>query len=104
MGDLAVLSETRTERTVGQKMTENLDRMLACYRARLADKPDLEGRVLARFRITNAGIIDQAAALGLDDQVADCVETQLKAIKMPPIKDDEPASVRLSFTFSTKAD
>lgn len=61
----------------------HLDRIRHCYEARRIAKPDLAGKVLARFDVTPAGSVASSTALGLDTAVASCVADDIKDIEFP---------------------
>jgi hypothetical protein len=54
-----------------------------CYEQRRMVRPDLTGKVLARFDITPGGSVASATAIGLDSAVASCVADVIKNIGFP---------------------
>lgn len=54
-----------------------------CYEQRRMARPDLTGKVFARFDITPGGSVASATATGLDSAVASCVADVIKDIGFP---------------------
>jgi len=71
-----------------------------CYERRLLVKPNLGGLVRARFMINPQGVVAAAKVQFADSKVAKCVESILRAIKLPKPKGGGIVQVR----FRWKAD
>lgn len=61
----------------------HVDQIRHCYESRRMAKPDLKGKVFARFDITPGGNVASATAIGLDSTVAGCVADAIKDIEFP---------------------
>jgi hypothetical protein len=59
------------------------DSIRHCYEQQRMARPNLTGKVLARFDITPGGSVASATAIGLDSAVDSCVADVIKGIGFP---------------------
>jgi outer membrane biosynthesis protein TonB len=78
----------------------NIMKITYCYEKKLLEQPKLAGKVTAEFTIGANGVVSAAAATGLDDEVAACVASVIKAIEFPKPKGGD---VRVSYPFIFRA-
>lgn len=72
--------------------------VLACYTTALAAKPELQGTVVARFRITPNGRVASATATGVDREVASCIAAVIEGLEFP--RPNDGGSVQVSYPFT----
>jgi hypothetical protein len=80
-------------------LMRNKNRLLYCYEKRLLAKPGIAGKLTATYSIGPDGTVHDAAAKGVDDEVAACVGQTLDSIEYPKPSDGAKVSVTFSATF-----
>lgn len=75
----------------------NLTKITYCYEKELNAKPTLEGTVRAQFTISATGAVTSSTASGVDDAVATCIASVIRAIEFP--KPQGGGNVNVSYPF-----
>lgn len=80
------------------------DELRACYQARLAARPGLEGTVTLRWLVSADGVTSGAAAVPdkttLDDEpLVRCLVERVHAWRHPPLSPPRPTAVTYPWTF-----
>jgi hypothetical protein len=77
----------------------NVQKIMYCYEAVLADKPALAGTLTTKFTIDAEGRVTASSASGIDPKVEKCVAQTIHAIEFPKPKDSKTVDVVYPFTF-----
>jgi hypothetical protein len=77
----------------------NLAKIRYCYEKELLMKPGIEGTVSTQFFISPKGTVKTANASGVNEEVANCVASVIKAIEFPKPRDGGGVQVNYPFTF-----
>ncbi len=87
---------------VRQIMHKRLRAFRYCYERALQKNPDLTGRVDTSFTITAAGRTADVTAVGMHQEVSDCVRRLLLRMRYPKPEAGGTTSVTYPFLFTTR--
>lgn len=69
-------------RAIGETVRAHLDEITSCYDERLAERPKLSGKLMARFDIAADGTVTSATVEGVDDpELIECVTAAIREWK-----------------------
>ena len=70
--------------TIGDFIRAHIGPLQECYEQRLAEEPDLKGKLMLRFDIAGDGAVTKAAADGIPNRkLIDCVVARILKWKFP---------------------
>jgi hypothetical protein len=86
-------------RAIGLVIKSGAGRLLGCYTGPLARAPRLKGTVIATFTIGSEGKVTAVWAIGVSDEVEDCVSATIAKLKFARPRLGTPIEIRVPLTY-----